>query len=135
LKKPDHLWCVPPSQASTPSDTFAGQSIGDRLRYLLEVKSVSQVSLAKHVGVTQAAISNIVTNASRKPNAHTLLKLCDTLHCDPRWLMTGAGTPAVRLSTGGPSEFQLLQLFRTMSETARTATLAVARVLGEERTN
>ena len=135
MKKPDHLWCVPPSQAPTPSDIFAGQSIRDRLRYLLEVKTVTQVSLAKQVGVTQAAISNIVTNATRKPNARTLLNLCDALCCDPRWLMTGAGTPAVRLSTGGPSVVHVLQLFRSMSETARAATLAVARVLGEERPN
>jgi len=35
---------------------FERLSIGDRLRYLIEVRRYTQVELAKKVGVTQAAL-------------------------------------------------------------------------------
>jgi len=48
---------------------FERMTIGDRLRYLIEVRRYTQVELAKKVGVTQAAISNLVIDSSRKPSA------------------------------------------------------------------
>lgn len=48
---------------------FKRMTIGDRLRWLMEVRDIKQVELAEQVGITQAAISNLVTDSSRKPSA------------------------------------------------------------------
>lgn len=108
---------------------FERLSIGDRLRYLIEVRKYTQVELAKKVGVTQAAISNLVTDSSRKPSAPTLLKLAAALQANPDWILTGQGDPFEINVIGKKSEQQLLEAFRNMDSQAQAALLAAAKAM------
>ena len=108
---------------------FEKLSIGDRLRYLIEVRKYTQVELAKKIGVTQAAISNLVTDSSRKPSAPTLLKLAAALQANPDWIMTGQGEPFEMNIVGKRSERELLEAYRNMDPQAQAALIAAAKAM------
>jgi transcriptional regulator with XRE-family HTH domain len=108
---------------------FERLSIGDRLRYLIEVRKYTQVELAKKVGVTQAAISNLVTDSSRKPSAPTLLRLAAALQANPDWIMSGVGEPFEMNIVGKRSERDLLEAFRNMDPQAQAALIAAAKAM------
>jgi transcriptional regulator with XRE-family HTH domain len=106
-------------------------TIGDRLRYLLEVRGYSQVGLAAKIGLTQSAISNIVTQASRKPSAPTLLKLAAALQANADWIITGKGDPFEVNVIGQESEQELLKAFREMDDQAKLALIAAAKAMAK----
>lgn len=108
---------------------FEKLSIGDRLRYLIEVRGYTQVELAHKIGLTQAAISNIVTNSSRRPSAPTLLKLAAALQANPQWILDGQGDPFEINTIGAHSEQELLNAFRNMDEQAQAALIAAAQAM------
>jgi transcriptional regulator with XRE-family HTH domain len=108
---------------------FEKLTIGDRLRYLLEVRGYTQVEVAAKIGLTQAAISNIVTQSSRKPSAPTLLKLAAALQANPDWIMTGRGEPFEINVIGASAEKELLASFRDMDDQAKAALLAAAKAM------
>jgi transcriptional regulator with XRE-family HTH domain len=108
---------------------FERMSIGDRLRYLIEVRGYTQVELASKVGVTQAAISNLVTDSSRKPSAPTLLKLAAALQANPEWILTGQGDPFEINIVGKRSERDLIEAFRSMDPQAQAALIAAAKAM------
>ena len=104
---------------------------GDRLRFLLEVRGYTQVELAKKIGITQAAISNIVTDSSRKPSAPTLLKLAAALQANPQWILDGHGDPFEINTISVQSEQELLRAFREMDHQAQAALLAAAKAMAK----
>lgn len=104
-------------------------TVGDRLRYLIEVRKYTQVELAKKIGLTQAAISNLVTDSSRKPSAPTLLKLAAALQANPDWIITGDGEPFQINTIGARAEQDLLEVFRQMDDGAKAALLAAAKAM------
>jgi transcriptional regulator with XRE-family HTH domain len=108
---------------------FERLTIGDRLRYLIEVRGYTQVELAAKIGLTQAAISNIVTNSSRKPSAPTLLKLAAALQANPDWILTGQGEPFEVNTINAQSEKELLAAFRNMDDQAKAALIAAAKAM------
>lgn len=108
---------------------FEKLSIGDRLRYLIEVRRYTQVELAKKVGVTQAAISNLVTDSSRKPSAPTLLKLAAALQANPQWILDGKGDPFEINTIGARAEQDLIEQFRAMDDQSKAAILAAAKAM------
>lgn len=108
---------------------FQKLTLGDRLRYLLEVRGYSQVALAKKIGITQAAISNLVTDNSRKPSAPTLLKLAAALQANPDWILTGQGDPFEINVIGRKAEKELLEAFRDMDPQAQAALVAAAKAM------
>jgi transcriptional regulator with XRE-family HTH domain len=108
---------------------FERMTAGDRLRYLIEVRGYTQVELASKIGVTQAAISNLVTDSSRKPSAPTLLKLAAALQANPEWILTGQGDPFEINIVGKRSEKDLLDAFRNMDMQAQAALLAAAKAM------
>lgn len=110
---------------------FEKLTIGDRLRYLIEVRKYTQVDLAAKIGVTQAAISNIVTNSSRKPSAPTLLKLAAALQANPDWILTGQGEPFQINVIGAKSEQDLLEAFRQLDNQAKAALLSAAKAMAK----
>ena len=110
---------------------FEKLTIGDRLRYLIEVRGYSQVELAKKVGITQAAISNLVTDSSRKPSAPTLLKLAAALQANPDWILTGQGEPFEINVIGKAAERELLAAFRNMDAQAQAAIIAAAKAMAK----
>jgi len=104
-------------------------TIADRLRYLIEVRGYTQVELAKKCGVTQAAISNLVTDASRKPSAPTLLKLAAALQANAEWVITGEGDPFQINVLGSRSEQAMIEAFRALDDQAKAALLAAAKAM------
>ena len=106
-------------------------SVGDRLRWLMEVRSITQVRLAQLVGVKQSAISNIVTNNSRKPSAPTLLRIRDALACSLEWILTGEGEPFQRPRS--LAEKELSRLFAGLDADAQNAILGLVRQLAQSR--
>jgi transcriptional regulator with XRE-family HTH domain len=108
---------------------FEKLSIGDRLRYLIEVRGYTQVALAQKIGLTQAAISNIVTDSTRKPSAPTLLKLAAALQANPDWILTGEGDPFQMNTIGARSEQTLIELFRHLDYQSKAAILAAAKAM------
>lgn len=104
-------------------------SIGDRLRWLLEYRDMKQTELAEKVGITQAAVSNIATTASRKPSAPTLLKMAAALQASADWIMSGEGHPFEINVVGKRAEKDLLEAFRHMDEQAQSALLAAAKAM------
>lgn len=104
-------------------------SIGERLRWLIEHKGYTQVALAEKIGLTQAAISNIATQSSRKPSAPTLLKLAAALECSAQWIMTGEGHPFEINVVGRKAEKDLLEAFRNMDPQAQAALIAAAKAM------
>lgn len=111
---------------------FEKMTIGDRIRYLREVKEIKQVELAKRIGLSQAAISNLETDSSRKPSAPTLMKLAAVLECNPQWIIDGKGDPFSWAPVTKESEVELLRLYKHMTPGARLAILAAARAMMSE---
>jgi transcriptional regulator with XRE-family HTH domain len=104
-------------------------SIGDRLRWLLEVREYTQVQLANKIGRTQASISNLITTSTRRPNAETLLRMAAALECSAEWLVRGDGHPFEVSTVGKKSEKDLLDAFRNMEPQAQSALLAAAHAM------
>lgn len=111
------------------SQQFERMTIGDRLRYLIEVRGYTQVELAQKIELTQPAISNILTDSTRKPSAPTLLKLAAALQANPDWILTGRGQPFEVNTIGKSAEKELIAAFRNMDEQAQAALIAAAKVM------
>lgn len=107
-------------------------SIGDRLRWLLEYREMKQTELAEQIGTTQAAISNIATNASRKPSAPTLLRMAAALQASADWIITGEGHPFEISTVGKKAEKDLLAAFRELDQQAQAALLAAAKAMSSK---
>jgi len=108
---------------------FRKMSVGDRVRWLMEVREIKQTELALKIGIGQAAISNIVTDSSRKPSAPTLIALSAELRCNPQWVLDGEGDPFRWAPITEQSQVDLLNLYRGMSEESRRVLMSVAKNL------
>ncbi len=93
---------------------------------------MNQVTLARAVGLTQAAISNLETDSSRKPSAPTLLKLAVALDCNPQWILDGKGDPFSWKPVTAESQVELMDLFATMDDDAKQALMAAARAMAHK---
>lgn len=112
--------------------TFTMMSMGDRLRYLMEVREITQVALARKIGLTQAAISNLVTDSSRKPSAPTLMKIAAALECNPTWILDGVGDPFSWAPVTSESQVELANLYKSMDDSTKAHLLATARLLARK---
>lgn len=81
------------------------KTVSERLKYALLVRDVSQSELARRIGVTRGAISNLLNNVSRGLSAENALKISEALGVDPYWLIFGKGDGPV--STREINEQQL----------------------------
>lgn len=116
----------------TAAAKFKAMSIGDRIRYVMEVREVKQTELAERLGIGQSAISNLVTDASRKPSAPTLLALAAELQINPNWILTGEGDPYGWAPVTHENQVELLNLFKGMTAEGKAALLAAARAMAKK---
>lgn len=107
-------------------------SIGGRLRWLLEYREMKQTELAEKIGRTQASISNVITQSSRKPSAPTLLRMAAALQASAEWIISGEGHPFEINVVGRRAEKDLLAAFRNMDEQAQAALLAAAKAMSNK---
>ena len=102
-------------------------SIGQRIRWAIEERQLTQVEVANRVGLTQATVSNWVTDTSRKPSGPSLLKLANALGISPDWIVTGAGDPFDVSTVWDKGERELLSLYRGMGPKERASLIRHAR--------
>lgn len=115
-------------QRKVPSEKLMlAMTIGERLRWLIETCETTQTALAEQTGLTQSAISNLVTDSSRKPSAPSLLKLAKILRVNPQWILDGRGDPWAWAPVESSAQVELLDLWETMTPESRQALIATAR--------
>lgn len=113
-----------------PSERImAAMTIGERLRWLLEHHETTQTSLAEATDLTQSAISNLVTDSSRKPSAPSLLRIANVLGVNPQWILDGKGDPWAWAPVDSDEKVQLLRLWDELSPEARRALMASAKAM------
>jgi transcriptional regulator with XRE-family HTH domain len=100
--------------------------IGKRVRALRKALGFTQVQLAKRVGVSQSAVSDIERGDTTYVLGPTLSSLAAALRTNTDWLMSGNGSAAPVIQTDD-SESELLAMFRAMDAQSRAALLTVAR--------
>ncbi|MFW3174043.1 helix-turn-helix domain-containing protein [Xanthomonas phaseoli] len=108
---------------------FQQMTIGERIRWLLVFRRLTQQELASKIGITQGAISNIVGSASREPTARTLLKMADALECSAEFILLGEGSPFEQVAPRNARETELLSLYRSLQSTEQTTLMVIARIL------
>lgn len=92
---------------------------------------MKQTELAEKIGVTQAAVSNIVTTSTRKPSAPTLLRMAAALQASAEWIITGDGDPFEINIVSAESEKELIESFRNMNHQAQAALIAAAKAMSK----
>ena len=65
-------------------------TIGDRLKFARKSHGFTQISLADAIGVSRGVIFNLEKNKT-EPQAIVLNAICQTLHINREWLVTGEG--------------------------------------------
>lgn len=111
-----------------PDTPFAGLSLGQRVQWLLIRRKLTQTAAAKQIGITQAAIANII-NGARNPSAETLMKLARGLDTSPSFIMYGTG---FQLSYAEPEtdvQAELLKIYKMLNETNQEMLMVFARML------
>lgn len=121
-------------------------TVGQRLKWALAHRGMTQVDLAatmkrlssddpkniprqSQAAQGQAAISNIINDASRKPSAPTLLRMAAALQMSPAWLLFGEGDPFEINVISRKAEKDLLTAFRDMDPQAQMALITAARAM------
>ena len=67
-------------------------TIGDRIRYAMEKKGMSQAQLHRAMGIKSSSMSNLISGKSKRPSATNLMKIAEILEVSQPWLMTGVGS-------------------------------------------
>lgn len=104
-------------------------SIGQRVSWLLVVRQMTQAEAAAQMGLSQSAISNITSSASRKPSASTLLRMAEVLMCSPKFILYGQGHPFAESPPDDNREAELLAIFRRLDERQQDMALVFAKLL------
>jgi transcriptional regulator with XRE-family HTH domain len=127
----DHIIAVAIPAVNSHSDAAVRHSsrmseMGHRVRALRKARGMTQVALAKSVGVSQGAISDIERGDTTEMMGPTLAAICTALRTNPNWLLTGKGSPAPSVLTSF-DEGELLAIFRELGDEQRAAVMTVAR--------
>lgn len=64
-------------------------TVGERTRLLRDSKGFDLAPLAKAVGISVSALSQIETGSTKQPKPETLFKIADALDVEPRYLVFG----------------------------------------------
>jgi len=62
------------------------RTLGDRLKYSLEIRHIQQRDFAKRLGITEATMSRYI-NDQRLPRADTIVDICNELGVSADWLL------------------------------------------------
>ena len=65
-------------------------TVGERLRYVLKKRGLSQAALARRIGITPASMSQIV-NGIHNLSQRSCRDICATLDINEAWLRSGEG--------------------------------------------
>lgn len=102
------------------------ETIGQRLEWWISRRRRTQTELAKAVGMSQSALSEIVSGRSRRPAADNMLRIAKELQLRPEYLVWGEGPPeALNFSQLTGLEAQLVMLFRGLPDDAKRDALLI----------
>ena len=62
------------------------QSLGDRLRYALDIRNIKHKDFASRIGITNITLSRYI-NGTRVPNAYMIRDICRELGISSDWLL------------------------------------------------
>lgn len=110
------------SKAAIPT---MGTTIGQRVKYLRELRGLKQDALAKMSGITQPTLSLIETDKTAMPAGGTLAALCKVLRTTPEFLVAGAGDPDS--IDAAIQEHELVFLWRNLPAAGRSMVLDSAK--------
>lgn len=99
-------------------------TVGSRVRALRKKRGLTQVQLARAVGITQGSLSLIETDATQVPAGETLAALCKVLRTTPDFLIAGGGDPDS--IDAAIQEHELVHLWRSLPEAGRQMVLDAA---------
>lgn len=109
--------------------SFKDMSVGDRVKWLLVVRQLTQSEAAVLIGVSQSTLANLISKPERKPSSTTLLSMAKVLDCKPTFLIQGLDPPTVQNTLKDAQQEELLTLFQNLSPIARQQLLVFARML------
>ena len=104
-------------------------SVGDRIQWLRKKKGLSQVQLAKAVGISGPSVSNLETGVSKMPASTTLLRLAAVLEANPDWIISGRGDPYEWPTFTEGDEAELISVFKSLGNEQKAMMMAVAKSL------
>lgn len=102
--------------------------IGQRVKALRVASGLSQTALAKSIGLTQGALSQIETGSVVTIRGETLVRLAGALGANAQWIQSGKGSP-VAATVDTVDESEAIAIFRALKEPNRAAWLATGRAL------
>lgn len=103
-------------------------SLRENVKSARERMGLTQVQLAKRVGVSQATISEIESGKSSDIASSTLFQLADALAVDPRALLTEEPVESAQRPPFHEEE-AILKLFRRLSAENQRLLKAIAQVM------
>jgi len=81
---------------------------GERLRYMLQKRGLSQSELAAQTGLNPSHVNRIVNDSQGEPSDKTLGKIAAILECEASWLRSGEAQIGMvhvqQQAAGGPVE-------------------------------
>lgn len=102
------------------------ETMGKRVQGLRKTLGLTQTALARQVGVSQSAISDIESGDTKVILGPTMTALCAALRTNPEWLQHGRGSPAPAVTTD-IEEGELLTIFRVLPPDMRATLMTTAR--------
>lgn len=67
-------------------------TIAERLKLVIDARSdVSAADVSRHIGISKAAMSDILSGKTKQPKPENLLKIADYLGLEIRWIISGEG--------------------------------------------
>lgn len=94
--------------------------LAERLKGALSEKSVTQVALAKAVGVSQPTVNDWLTGKTKTIRGDTMMKVAHFLGVNAKWLASGVGS-AKASAEPWPFEMVSKKRFEALTERQRGA--------------
>ena len=98
-----------------------------RIRFALKLSKNKPADLAKHIGISESAISQWINGPTKTINSMHLLKVSNFLNVNPQWLASGEGSPFKTRQDKNNSyevskdEREWLELIKTLNIEQQTA--------------
>lgn len=103
---------------------------GRRIRTLRVALGLRQKELAKKAGISQPALSQIESGATKVLKGPTILAIAKILDADPEWINTGKNAPVAPQQLSVP-ESEIIAIFRDLPAAQQQVLMSTARALLE----
>ena len=101
-------------------------TLSERLLFALELRGMNQNTLARNMGVSRSAISQICTNKTKNISADLATRICKYLKINPFWLILGEGKPEIDSPLDiSPIEGDLVELISSLPDPAKQMSINI----------